>query len=148
MFKFSKKSLDLLQGVHPLLVEVVTEAMAYQVMDFSVNEGVRTLERQKQLVAEGKSRTMLSKHLIQADGYGHAVDLYPSPVNMSLINNPAKSPGLYGKELYRFGVLSGIMMSAAKKKKAVIVNGADWDGDGETLDHTFFDAPHFQLVIS
>ncbi len=148
MYKFSPSSLSKLEGVHPLLVSVVTEAMALQVMDFSVQEGVRTLSRQKQLVAEGKSRTMLSKHLIQADGYGHAVDLYPSPINMGLINNPTKSPSLYGKELYRFGVLSGIMMSAAKKKKAVIVNGADWDGDGETLDHTFFDAPHFQLVIS
>lgn len=148
MYKFSSSSLDRLKGVHPSLVAVVKEAMAHQVMDFSVKEGVRSLDRQKQLVAEGKSTTMLSKHLVQSDGYGHAVDLYPSPINMSIINNPTKSSSLYGKELYRFGVLSGIMMSSARKLKVVIVNGADWDGDGQTLDHTFFDAPHFQLVIS
>ncbi len=121
--------------------------MAAQVMDFSVKEGVRTLARQRQLVAEGRSRTMRSKHLVQSDGFGHAVDLYPSPINMSVINSPSANPGLYGKEIFRFGVLSGVMLSAARRRGIIVVNGADWDGDGETLDHTFFDAPHFELVL-
>ena len=39
------------------------------------------------------------------------------------------------------------MRSVAERKGIIIVNGADWDGDGQTLDHTFFDAPHFQIVV-
>ena len=64
MYQLSEKSLDRLKGVHPDLVHLVHDVMSLQIMDFSVNEGVRTIERQKTLVAEGKSRTMLSKHLI------------------------------------------------------------------------------------
>jgi len=140
-YSFSQKSLDRLKGVHPLLVDVVHDAMSMQIMDFSVNEGVRTLARQKELVAGGKSRTLDSKHLIQGDGYGHAVDLYPSPVNMAAVTKGD------AREIFRFGVLAGLMLSAAKRRGIIVVNGADWDGDGQTLDHTFFDAPHFQLVL-
>lgn len=141
MYVLGNKSREKLVGVHPLLVQVIHGVMSLQVMDFSVNEGVRTLERQRQLVKEGKSKTLDSKHLKQSDGYGHAADLYPHPVNMPLVhkNDP--------REIFRFGVLCGLMLAEAKRQGVLVVNGADWDGDGETLDHTFFDAPHFQLVL-
>ena len=64
------RDLDRLRGVHPDLVRVVVRARAMDA--FFVSEGVRTEERQRQLVREGKSRTMASRHLT-----GHAVDLYP-----------------------------------------------------------------------
>lgn len=147
MYKFSDKSLEKLKGVHPLLVDCVHLAMNLQILDFSVQEGIRSIDRQKELVATGRSKTMLSKHIIQADGYGHAVDLYPSPIDMAAINAPQKNVSKYGKEIFRFGLLSGAMLSSAKKMGIIVVNGADWDGDGQTLDHTFFDAPHFQLVL-
>lgn len=140
MYRFSKRSLNKLEGVHPDLAGIVHDVMAMQVMDFSVIEGVRTLERQKLLVREGRSRTMRSKHLIQSDGYGHAVDLYPYPVDMKRVNRGD------AREIYRFGIIAGLVMAAAKRRGVLVVNGADWDGDGQTLDHTFFDAPHFQLV--
>lgn len=139
-FKFSQQSLDKLTGVHPDLVSIIHEVMGLQVIDFSVVEGVRTLERQKKLVAEGKSRTMLSKHLIQNDGYGHAVDLFPSPVDMAKVNKGD------AREIVRFGIIAGLMFAIARRRGIILVSGMDWDGDGQTLDHTFFDAPHFQLV--
>lgn len=139
-YKFSPKSLAKLEGVHPDLQRVVSRAMTYQIIDFSVNEGVRTRERQAMLVAQGKSQTMNSKHLKQLDGYGHAVDLYPSPIDMVKLNksNPV--------EVCRFGVLAGLMLLAAKEECVRIKWGGDWDGDGQTLDHSFFDAPHFELI--
>ena len=85
-YKFSQKSLDNLVGVHPVLADIVQQAMRLQIMDFSVREGVRTPETQKEYVAKGVSKTMASKHLIQPDGYGHAVDLYPSPIDMVKVN--------------------------------------------------------------
>lgn len=74
-FKLSKRSLQRLDGVHPTLVKVVSRAIELTKVDFGVTEGVRTLATQEKYVATGKSQTMKSKHLIQADGYGHAVDL-------------------------------------------------------------------------
>lgn len=139
-YRFSQRSLNNMQGIHPDLVRVIHRAMSWQIMDFSIVEGLRTRERQTDLVARGVSKTMNSKHLVQADGYGHAFDAYPYPINMQAVHNHNV------KEIARFGVLSGIIKSAALIEGVQIINGMDWDGDGETLDHTFFDAPHYQLV--
>ena len=69
-FKLSQRSLDRLEGVKPDLVKVVKRAIELTTVDFGVIEGVRTEERQKELVAKGASKTMKSKHLD-----GNAVDL-------------------------------------------------------------------------
>ena len=138
-YKLSQKSLERLNGVHPSLVFLVQSAMETQIMDFSVNEGVRTLDRQKDLVSKGASKTMKSKHLVQSDGYGHAVDLYPYPIDMEAVNRNN------AVEIVRFGVLAGIIKSIAWTHGIEIEWGGDFDSDGQTLDSTFFDAPHIQL---
>lgn len=80
MFNASNRSLKRLEGVHPLLQACVLLAMRqYASHDFGVGGGcVRTEQEQRQLVLLGNSKTMNSKHLIQSDGFSHAVDLYPS----------------------------------------------------------------------
>ena len=60
-----------LAGVHEDLVRVVRNAAEGGAI-FRVTEGLRTHERQRQLVAEGKSQTLDSRHLT-----GHAVDVVP-----------------------------------------------------------------------
>ena len=62
-FSLSKKSESRLFGVHPDLVAVVRRAIEITEVDFSVGEGLRTIERQKELVAKGASQTMKSRHL-------------------------------------------------------------------------------------
>jgi len=74
-FALSQRSKNNLMGVHPKLVQVVGRAVELTKVDFGVTCGLRTEVEQQQLVAAGKSQTMKSKHLRQADGYGHAVDL-------------------------------------------------------------------------
>lgn len=64
------RSLRALAGVHPDLVRVVHRAAEITAQPFIVTEGLRTLARQKQLVAAGTSRTLHSRHLT-----GHAVDV-------------------------------------------------------------------------
>lgn len=140
-YQLGQTSLERLNGVHPDLVVLVKRAIELGIMDFSVMEGVRTLERQKELYASGKSKTMASKHLVQADGYGHAVDLYPCPIDMEKVNRGN------AQEISRFGVLSGIIQSLAKESGISVTWGGDWDRDGQTLDHPFFDAPHFELQL-
>lgn len=140
MYSFGEKSENNLKGVHPKLIVVVRKALSYGVMDFSVGEGVRTLQRQHELLSTGATQTLNSKHLLQPDGFGHAVDLYPSPVNMAQVNRG------YWPECIRFGLLAGLIMRAAQEEGVQLRWGMDWDKDGQTLDHSFFDAPHFELI--
>ena len=70
MFKLSTRSLNNLQGIKPPLVAVVHRAIQITEVDFVVIEGVRALKRQQQLVDQGASQTLDSKHLT-----GDAVDL-------------------------------------------------------------------------
>ena len=69
-FALSDKSRSRMAGVHPKLCAVVSLAITISDIDFCVLEGVRTIERQRELVASGASQTMRSRHLT-----GHAVDL-------------------------------------------------------------------------
>lgn len=69
-FVLRERSLSRLVGVDSKLVSVIKRAIEITEVDFTVLEGVRTLSRQRQLVASGASQTLQSKHLT-----GDAVDL-------------------------------------------------------------------------
>lgn len=69
-FKLSTRSKDRLIGVESDLVSVVRRAIEITDIDFGVTEGLRSLERQKELVNKGASQTLKSKHI-----EGRAVDL-------------------------------------------------------------------------
>jgi len=69
-FKLSDRSRRRLQGVHPLLVGIVNEAIEITKVDFGISCGLRTPQEQRKLVDAGKSKTMKSKHIT-----GHAVDV-------------------------------------------------------------------------
>jgi peptidoglycan LD-endopeptidase CwlK len=70
--QLSARDRQRLVGVHPDLVRVVTRAAELTDVSFMVAEGLRTRERQAQLLRERKTTTMNSRHLT-----GHAVDLVP-----------------------------------------------------------------------
>lgn len=69
-YSLSELSLNRLKGVNPDLVQVVKRAIEITGVDFRVQEGLRTIEQQREYVRQGKSQTMNSRHLT-----GHAVDL-------------------------------------------------------------------------
>lgn len=72
------RSRNNLKGVKPEIVAVVYLAMKLSEIDFAVIDGVRTIEEQTKNVMKGLSKTMDSMHLMQDDGFSHAVDLMPS----------------------------------------------------------------------
>ena len=129
MYKFGKKSLEKLQTCHPDIQKICNELI--KMMDVTVLEGVRSQERQAELVAQGKSKTMNSKHLKQADGFSHAVDLAPYPIDWE-----------DGK---RFMYMQGMIRGIAQQVGIEIRSGVDWDSDGQVKDHSFSDGPHFEL---
>ncbi len=77
MFVLGKSSIAHLDGVHQALINVAKGAIARTAQDFAIIEGVRSEEQQRENIAKGVSWTMDSKHLVQADGFGHAVDAVP-----------------------------------------------------------------------
>ncbi len=77
MYVLGERSRKELQGVHPDLVCVVNRAIDLTIQDFAVHDGLRTESEQAMLVHKGASQTMNSKHRVQPDGFGHAVDLVP-----------------------------------------------------------------------
>lgn len=116
----SKKKLE---GVHPDLVRVVahaTELATAAGLAFIVTEGLRTLERQHQLVAAGASTTTRSRHLT-----GHAVDL------AAVVSGEVR----WDWPLYQR--LGHLVKQAAQDLQVPVEWGGDWT--------TFKDGPHFQL---
>lgn len=120
MYKLSKRSLGKLQGVHNDLVAVVKRAIEITEVDFSVTEGLRSLDRQHQLFNEGHSKTLNSRHLT-----GHAVDL------MAWVGNR----GSWNWDYYH--MIDKAMKVAAEELNVDLVWGGDWKN--------FPDGPHFQL---
>ena len=117
MYQLGNKSRRRLYGVHPDLVLVVNKAIEITTQDFTVLEGLRTLERQQQLYNTGKSKTMNSRHLT-----GHAVDLAPWPISW---------------DWEYFYPIAEAMKAAADEVGVPIEWGGDWK--------SFPDGPHYQL---
>ena len=69
-FYLSPRSIKRLVDVDRKLTEVVEYAIAISKIDFAVVEGVRTMARQRELLQQGATQTLKSKHLD-----GRAVDL-------------------------------------------------------------------------
>jgi len=136
-FKLGSKSRKNLQGVHPDLVKVVERAIEITPVDFTVFEGVRTLNRQRQLVAKGLSKTMNSRHIPGADGLAKAVDLVP------LVDGKVTWENKHIRSHYI--PMAKAVLQAADELNVPIRWGGDWDQDGTWTDEKFFDGPHFEL---
>lgn len=129
---------DRLKGVHPVLVDLILEASRRCAIQFTVVEGLRTKERQAQLVKAGASKTQNSSHLT-----GHAVDLWPL--------DPATGKALPSEAAYPKGskegkaasarlwadlrAIAAVVKDVAKERGVQIEWGGDWG----------WDAPHIQL---
>jgi peptidoglycan L-alanyl-D-glutamate endopeptidase CwlK len=101
-------------------VRVVHRAAALSSLDFTVLEGWRNLDRQKQLLAQKATKTLNSRHLT-----GHAVDLAPMIGGSVSWDWP-----LYHR-------LAKVVKAAADHENVPITWGGDWK--------TFKDGPHWEL---
>ncbi len=119
-FQLGAASRGRLEGVHGDLKRVVERAIRISDVDFRVLEGVRSLARQRVLVAEGASRTLNSRHLT-----GHAVDLG------ALVN------GRIAWDWPLYHRIAAAMKQAAAELNVPLVWGGDW--------RSFKDGPHFEL---
>lgn len=117
---FNARSEKNLLGVHPDLVRVMRLALRYSLVPFTITEGLRSMARQRDLLREGKSQTLRSRHLT-----GHAVDVVAMPL---------------GAVSWEWDYYAQI---ASAVRRAGLECGVDveWGGGWKTLK----DGPHFQL---
>lgn len=120
MYSLCEKSINKLEGVDSSLVQVVKRAIEITTIDFGVTEGLRTVERQRELFAAGKSQTMKSKHIV-----GRAVDLVAMP------------NGRVSWEWKYYIHIATAMKQAAKELGIDIEWGGDWT--------SIKDGVHFQI---
>lgn len=146
-FVFSSTSLSRLNGVNDNLVKVVKRALQLSTQDFAVLEGLRTRERQAELVRKGASQTMNSNHIT-----GRAVDLVP------IVGGQVSWDWKY------FYPIAEAVRKAATELGVQIKWGGSWEVlNGTTLPTTklvekyvaerrrqgrkaFTDGPHFELA--
>ena len=130
MPRFGKRSRERLKGVDARLVNVLNEVVKY--FDITVIEGLRSQERQNELVAQGKSKTKFGKHV-----KGKAVDIAPYPIDWESRDD--------------FHYLGGFVLGVAAKMGVDIRWGGDWNasskfqGKRTTKDNSFDDLVHFEL---
>ena len=120
MMNLTANDIMKLRGVNPDMIKVVNELAKITTIEFRVLEGLRTLARQKQLVASGASKTMKSRHLT-----GHAIDIAP------MLN------GKISWDWPLYHKLAPLVKKAAANVGVQIEWGGDW--------RTFKDGPHWQL---
>lgn len=146
-YVLGKRSLDRLVGVDPKLVAVIKRAIQISEIDFTVVEGVRTLETQKLYLKRGVTQTLSSKHIT-----GDAVDL------------GAFIEGKISWEEKHYYGIADSMRIAALELGVGIIWGGSWLGDirnhnsaQDALDlyvstrrkqkrKIFLDLVHFELI--
>jgi peptidoglycan L-alanyl-D-glutamate endopeptidase CwlK len=106
-------------------VNVLNELI--KIMDVTIIEGVRSAERQAELLEKGATKVKYSRHM-----EGKAVDLSPYPIDW---NN---RDGFY----YMGGMIRGIAHQMGLKVRF----GGDWDSDGDTKDNSFDDLVHVEIL--
>tara|TARA_Y100001938_G_scaffold146190_1_gene224567 strand:- start:284 stop:664 length:381 start_codon:yes stop_codon:yes gene_type:complete len=124
MYKFGKRSRGRLRGVDVRIINILNELI--KIMDVTVIEGLRSADRQKELLAKGATKVKYSKHMD-----GKAVDIAPYPIDW--------------KDRDRFHYMGGMIRGIAKQLNVPIRWGGDWDSDGEVKDNGFDDLVHIEI---
>ena len=140
MYTLSETSLKMLKGVHPNLVNFMTELIKISPWNFKITAGVRTAEEQNKLYQKGRTAPgakvtkvdgyrLKSNHQIKFDGLGYATDI-------GVIVN-----GEYKGNWKDFHYYQDIY-NTAKKTGLLEKYGIEWGGN---CWKTFKDAPHWQI---
>ena len=125
MPRFGKTSKKRLEGVDTKLVNILNELI--KIMDVTIIEGLRTSERQEELLKKGATKVKYSKHM-----EGKAVDLAPYPIDW--------------KNRDGFHYMGGMIRGIAKQLNVKVRWGGDWDSDGDVKDNGFDDLVHVEIL--
>lgn len=124
-FQLTPRDRTRLIGVHTHLIAVVEHTASVSPERFVVLEGLRTIERQRELFAKRATRTLNSRHLT-----GHAVDIAP------LLDEDGDGDIEISWHWDHYYPLADLIKRVAGYLGIPINWGGDW---------TFKDGPHWEL---
>lgn len=148
-FKFGKNSKERLETCHPDIQKVLNLAISRSKVDFGISEGHRSIERQQELYAIGRTVNRHKSKVTNVDGVKKkgkhnylpslAVDIY------IWHNNPSTRRQIDYDESH-LSYVAGIIDSCAAELKIELTWGGNWDNDGIIkFDQNLNDMPHFQI---
>ena len=145
-FKFGNSSKEKLSTCHKDLKIIMETALAISKVDFGISEGHRSVERQKQLFDEGKSKIDgITKKGMHNHEPSLAVDIYTYHPDLETRRKIA-----YDKS--HLAYIAGLVDAVADRLFGLgftthkIRWGGNWDSDGVIdFDQSFDDFPHFEL---
>ncbi len=143
-YVFGARSRANLEFVDPRLVAVADRAITYTTIDHAVTEGLRQLERQKELYAKGWSETMNSKHLAQKpSGLSHAIDV----MAVGDLDGDGDVDAQDKARTWSPVIYTEIAV-AYKRAARELGTKIRWGGEFKHRNgKPFFDGPHFELVV-
>lgn len=161
-FVWGASSQGKIARLHPKLQQVLKRAIQLTEIDMTILEGLRTDEQCFINFGQGRTaaqceaggcpakyaqpskpkvtwlkKALASNHRKKADGFGHAVDIYPYPVSLVLGHKTGWEP--------LFDKIAKAMFAASKELNIPIRWGADWDLDNMPRERGETDNPHFEL---
>ena len=150
----------MLKGVHPNLVNFMTELIKISPWNFKITAGVRTAEEQNKLYQQGRTAPgakvtnvdgykLKSNHQVKFNGLGYAADigvLVKEKVKVSVMENGKKVEKVIEKDVYKgtwrdFHYYQDIY-NTAKRAGLLEKYGIEWGGN---CWRTLKDAPHWQI---
>ncbi len=143
MPKFGKTSLERLATCHSLLQELLHEVVLTK--NCTILEGHRSEVRQNELFTQGRSKVQWPDSRHNADP-SLAVDVVPWFNDAPHVRWPDPKSSTFARELGQWYLFIGYVQRTAEEMGIAIRCGADWDGDGLTIDQSFHDLPHIELI--
>lgn len=122
MIGWNERSIARKRGVDPRLIEILNITRQRTGIPFQITEGLRDIERQRELLTQGKSQTLNSKHLT-----GNALDIH--------------IPDGKGGVNWDFEAYRPIGAMAKQVAQELGYNDFTWGGDWKSLR----DGVHFQI---
>jgi len=140
MPSFSESSLKALSSCDMRLQEIAHAAIV--VIDFKVVQGHRNQADQEKAFVEGKTK-------LHWPNGNH--NKFPSlAMDIAPVHYDTGKGDIDYEDLLAFGRAIGVIQAIANQKGVKLRFGADWDGDGHTVNRDknehLMDAPHVEIV--
>lgn len=150
-FSFGTASSSQLATLHHDLQIILGDAI--EIFDFSIHQGSRTVEEQIRNIRKGVSKTLDSRHIprnqdgeYDPNAKGMAADCLPYTKGVNPWPQDDDPRKIRQKKAHRFYYLQGIFLTIAHRHDIEVIQGVDWDMDGNFFDQSFDDLPHIQLA--
>lgn len=145
------KNGHILDEVDPILQKVIGRVGA--LLNITLTCGIREREAQEIAFSTGKSKVKWpqSKHNLNPARnavFSLAIDLYPSDIDMKVLNYQVKTPEdriRLLKEYQKFYYLAGFIKATAENMGVKVKWGGDFNSDNDFTNDSFIDMPHFEL---